>query len=209
MTTARPAAAAWVPEQSDMDWDEAAAPAVTWTDEQCQDENRTGVLLVHAASSLPHSGPLADFAARHSYTTVGSRATPGTQGIPVLSYCPGPKALAIAMRKAAGSSLCVIEGTSNEWAGWAAEIGATNLLTGEVTPDPRTDKQRDTFRQLDLFTNNGYGDPHAKTSVPRLLGDLLAGGLAPEFIYGVAIARGADERGVNQLAKYVDRIHRR
>lgn len=203
----RPFAAAWVPEQSDMDWDEAAALAVEWTDERIRVENRRGVLLVHAASSLPRSGPLAGFVARNSYTTVNSQAAPGARGIPVLSYCPGPKALAIAMRSSARSSLCVVEGVSDEWHGWAAEVGAVNLLTGEVTPDPRTDKQRKTFDRLDLFTNNGYGDPHAKSAVPRLLGDLLSDGLQPEFIYGVAVARGADDRGVKQLVGYVDRLH--
>lgn len=202
----RPLAAAWVPDQPDMEYDEAAALAVEWTDERCRVENRRGVLLVHAASNRPGTGPLADFADRNTFTTASSLAAPASQGIPVLSLYPDPKALAIAVRSSARSSLCVVDGGFNGWRGWAAEVGALDLLTGEITPDPRTDAQRQTFDRLDLFTNNGFGDQLAKTSVPRLLRDLLAGGLEPEFIYGVAVARGADERGVKQLVKYVDRL---
>jgi hypothetical protein len=85
---------------------------------------------------------------------------------------------------------------------------AVDLLTGEVTPDPRTDDQRQDFQQLDLYANNAFGDYASKGPVPRMLQRLMAGsgGLSPEIIYGMAVARGADERGVKNLKKYVDRL---
>lgn len=209
MNKSRRIAAAWIPERSDMDWENGSMLAADWTQARCDEEELPGLLLVHAQSNNPHErGALGRFAARNSITAVNSQSDYSTREGPVLAYCPSPKDLALAMDLAVDSALCVIEGTIIEWTGWAIEMQAVDLLTGEVTPDPRTDDQRQDFQQLDLYANNAFGDYASKGPVPRMLQRLMAGsgGLSPEIIYGMAVARGADERGVKNLKKYVDRL---
>lgn len=187
-----------------MDWEEAAELAVEWTDDRCREEDATGLLYVEAHAGDYTDGPLGWFAGQHTIATRHSRPTGGGKG-PVLAYCPNPGWFGDAVRAAHGSALCVIEGLATPMRGWAMETGATNLLTGEATPDTRTDEQRDLHERLAFKGNNAWGDSYAQGSTPRILSQLRDSGLPLEVTIGVMLALGASERGIKSLRKYANR----
>jgi hypothetical protein len=127
--------AAWVPDDDpDRDWSTAAGLAVRWVEDRCREEGASGVLVTNA---LNHLGvpELDDFERRHTRTSRRSgRNRVGAGAGPVLSYVPHAEELEFAMRLARESSLAVVETVTFPLSGWAAWLGAWNLVTDEPTP---------------------------------------------------------------------------
>ena len=125
--------AAWVPERTDMDWDEAARIGVAWVERESVQQGRPALLMTVAKNSLG-LGSLATFATRHDWTTPrSSYRTSVARGRPVLVYVPDERTLQVAAGYARGSSLCAIEGFGTPLSGWARATGAIDLLGGSAT----------------------------------------------------------------------------
>jgi hypothetical protein len=82
--------------------------------------------------------------------------------------------------------LCVVESTAYPVRGWAAMVGAVNLLTWQpATPDARL---AEPLQRLKFYGNNGYGPDFDRRGAERVLDglrrdelldrDLVVGGLA-------------------------------
>lgn len=193
---------AWFPFRQEIGWEEAAtSAAVTWTNAECSVRGVKGLLLVYSHAHDYDHGPLGSFAKRHSITTQRSyRQHPGS-GV-VLVDCPELTLMDTAVR-AGRSVLCAIERPDFPLLGWAMETAAENLLTGEVTPDTRSEEQKKLLEHLATAGNNGWHDDLSKTTLPGRLAKLRASGLPPEVIWGTMLARGASVSGIQELQRYL------
>jgi hypothetical protein len=97
--------------------------------------------------------------------------------------------------------LCAIERPNFSLLGWAMETAAENLLTGEVTPDTRTEEQMKLLDFVRIAGNNGWHDSHAATTVPPMLAKLRDSGLGIDVVCGVMLARGASASDINKLQR--------
>jgi hypothetical protein len=126
--------AAWVPERTGMDWDEAARIGVTWVERESVQQGRPALLMTVAKNSLG-LGSLATFATRHDWTTPrSSYRTSVAHGRPVLVYVPDERTLQVAAGYARGSSLCAIEGFGTPL---SRGRGRRGPLTFSAGPPPR------------------------------------------------------------------------
>ena len=79
----------------------------------------------------------------------------------MLSYVPTLKDLEFATGLARKSSLAVVESISTPLRGWAAWLGALNLVTGAPTAVlPET--TREAVERLKSCGNNGFADDYGK-----------------------------------------------
>jgi hypothetical protein len=111
---------------------------------------------------------IADFAGNYpSGTTRGRWPEPGG---PVLAWMPDVDLLQRAVRLATGTSLVVTEWPDGDipWTSWAAHVGAVDLVTGEVTPDLRTDALKSDIEFVIFKGNNGWAGSDAN-SIRRFL----------------------------------------
>lgn len=74
-----------------------------------------------------------------------------------------------------GRSLAVVQTVSFPLAGWAAWLGARNLLTEEPTP-PLTGSVKDAVDRLVFYGNNGFGDNFGQSQARSILADLKSAG---------------------------------
>jgi hypothetical protein len=191
---------AWFPFVQEIGWeDRANAAAVAWTEAECSVRNVRGLLLVYSHANHYDRGSLGSFAKRHSITTQRSsyRANSPRSGI-VLVDMPDEKLMQTAIGMGQ-SALCAIERPNFSLLGWAMETAADNLLTGERTPDTRTEDQKELLDFLRIAGNNGWHDDHAKIVVPPLLTRLQDSGVGLDVTCGVMLARGASASGIKQL----------
>jgi len=196
---------AWAPDEEERDWSVAAGLAAAWVDQRCAAEGAAGVLVTN---SLDHLGvpELDAFERRHTRTSRrASRDRVGRGAGPVLSYVPGIDELAFAMRLARGSSLAVVETPSFPLGGWAAQLGALDLVTGEKTPS-LPDAINDAVEKLKFVGNNGFGDQYGKRRATALVADLAGRGLLDgDLLVGAVLAAGVSENGAKNLAKLIEK----
>lgn len=107
-------------------------------------------------------------------TTWFSRLSAGTAwNAPVLSYVPHGEDLEYALGIARNAAIDVVETVSCPVGGWAAEVGALNLFTGQATA-PHTDRVQELLKRLAFYGNNGYGDQFGKKMAPGIVDELVA-----------------------------------
>lgn len=211
MTEQVPYRAAWVPDDPQRPWDEAAVLAVDWVEREAAEQQAAAVLVTNALRSGLSVPSLARFVARHQHTTPQadrSRVSPGTG--PVLAYVPDAKALEFAAELARGSSLCVVEGSLTPLAGWAAEVGAIDL-TGTLGPTEQLDPRvRDVLDSVHFFGgNNGWSGQHERDHARRHLVGLRDQGLLdPDVVHGFMLARGVSARGADRVREVAQRLLR-
>jgi len=202
-----PLAFAWVPDDDPTrDWGVAAGWAVRWVDERCRMEGATGVLVTNTMSHL--GVPELDrFEQRNSRTSrrAGRARVPRGEG-PVLAYVPHAEELDFATRLARNSSLGVVETVSFPLGGWAAWLGAFNLVTEEFT-GPLDTAVAEAVERLNFYGNNGFGDDFGKRMARSILEGLTdrpewSAGLLP----GAVLAAGVSDRGVKNLEKLMTRL---
>ncbi|MFF0249904.1 hypothetical protein [Streptosporangium sandarakinum] len=197
--------AAWVPDDDPhRDWEEAAQLAVAWVLEQAAREGATP-LLVTPTQGQWSSGTesIARFARAYPATTPRSgRDRAGSGHGPVLVYVPDLATLHLAARRAHGSALAVIETEETPLIGWAMETGAVNLLTGEATPDTRSDHQRELLERIHFYGNNGWTRGFGHDQTRRILRSER--GLAKDVILGAMAAKGHDGKAVERLSALLD-----
>jgi hypothetical protein len=102
------------------------------------------------------------------------------------------------------SSLCVIEGSADLLLGWAMEVQALDLTTGETTPDTRSAEIRESLAHLVVSGNNGWADSYGKRMAQQILGDIRdRGELDRALIVGHAVAHHASEHAVRRLDQLI------
>ncbi|MFF1509017.1 hypothetical protein [Streptomyces sp. NPDC058326] len=202
--------AAWVPDDDpERDWELAAQLAVAWIQQECDEQDAGGVLVLNAFGAQDHSPALRRFSALHACTTPrADRSRVGCGIGPVLVYAPTEKTLDFAMSLARGSSIAVIEGTLFPLRGWAQQLGAIDLTRPNDEPEQIPPRLVEAIERLDFYGNNGFGDQFGKQQAGNILRDLRdAGILDREFILGAMAARGASDRSIKNLSKIVDRLN--
>ncbi|MFG2698853.1 hypothetical protein [Kitasatospora sp. NPDC048407] len=202
--------AAWVPDDDpERDWELAADLAVSWIRRECAEQRASGVLVVNAFGVEQQVPSLRSFAAEHTVTTPrASRDRVGRGVRPVLAYVPDEKTLDFATHLARGSSLAVVESTQGfALRGWASALGAIDLTRPDERPEEASPGFAKAIDRLDLYKNNGFGDPFGKQQALHILQDLVRSeGLDPEAVLGALAARGASSRALRNLAKLIDEL---
>ncbi|MFF4989724.1 hypothetical protein ACFY19_21210 [Streptosporangium saharense] len=202
--------AAWVPDDDPhRDWDEAARLAVAWLLEQATREGASP-LLVTPTQNQWHAGveSITWFARTYSATTPrSSHQRVGSGPGPVLAYVPDFDTLHLAARCAQGSTLAVVETEETPLIGWAMEVGAINLLTGEVTPDTRSSDQRELLERVHRNGNNGWTSGFGRDQTLRALRGVYGrDGLTKDIILGAMAAKGHRGKAVDRLGEALDTL---
>jgi hypothetical protein len=199
-------AAAWVP-AARLPGEAAAAvqSAIDWTAQQCT-ERRMRALVLYPTwrIRIDGSAELDRFAGRHEAATVRSRhhVRPGDR--PVLAYAPTYTAMSVAAGIAGSTALCVVEWSPEELIGWAMEVHALDLTTGEPTPDTRSPELLESLLMLLSYANNGWGDAFGKQRAAELLDQIKTRHeLDPHIIIGYAVAHGAGDSEIRNLSALI------
>ena len=199
--------AAWVPENDPRSWDDAAKPAVEWVLQEAERQKRKP-LLVTATQHQWDAGTrsITWFAQKFAATTPRSKQLSSFHG-PVLAFVPDYETMNLAAHYAKGSSLAVVESDPHPLVGWAMEVKALNLLTGEVTPDPRTEDQRNELDRIHFYGNNGWASGFGRDQATRVLRDLLkSGDIKSEIVLGYMLAKGHSHKSIDGLAVLIKRL---
>jgi hypothetical protein len=194
--------AAWVPDDAEhRPWDVAFALAANWI------EGQSGQPLLITPPNQQNAIPaITRFANTHSATTLRSGRSFRHSG-PVLAYMPDYEMMDLATEVASDASLAVVETIEYPMMGWAMQVRAIDLVTGEVTPDTRTDAQRRELDQVFFYGNNGWAPALDRERATSVLQPLLGEpGMSKDIILGHMIAKGASGKGVAQLAKVIDAV---
>jgi hypothetical protein len=197
---------AWFPFVQEIGWQARAnCAAVAWTEAECSARGVKGLLLVYSYANDYDDGPLGSFARRHSITTQQSSYGPNSprSGV-VLVDMPDEKLMQTAMGMGQ-SALCAIERPNFPLLGWAMETGAVNLLTGEITPDTRTEEQKKLLQFVKTAGDKGWHDSHAAMTVPGMLAKLQDSGLGINVVCGVMLACGASASGIDKLRRLANK----
>jgi len=196
--------AAWVPDDDPhRPWDAAAALAVVWIEAEAASQSRDAILLTNTLDGHGFGGPLSRYV--RGRTHFSPRSRPTGRGAPVLAYVPTPDTLELAMSVARGSAICVVESVAHPVRGWAAVVGAVNLLTGQpTTVDARLAKP---LQRLKFYGNNGYGPDFDRRSAQLILDDLRGEGLLDrDLIVGGLAALHISVRGQQRIRQMIDKM---
>jgi hypothetical protein len=192
--------AAWVPDDAEhRPWAVAFALAADWI------EGQSGQPLLISPRNQQDAFPaMTAFADTHSSTTLGRGRSFRHSG-PVLAYMPDYEMMDLATEVASDASLAVVETIEYPMTGWAMQVRAIDLVTGEVTPDTRADSQRRELDQVFFYGNNGWAPASDRERATAVLQPLLGEpGMSKDIVLGHMIAKGANGKGVARLAKVID-----
>lgn len=199
--------AAWVPDDDPQrPWGAASSLAIAWITAEAAQQDATPLLVTPTRHQQQGSDPIADFGRSYKATTSQSDRAHNHRG-PVLAYVPGYREMELATRYARGSSLAVIESVSCPLIGWAMEVGAVNLHTGEVIEDIRTAQQREDLDRIHFYGDNGWAPRHDRTQVAGILRDLIPQpGMTADVILGYMVARGHGGDAVGRLSNVIESL---
>lgn len=211
--------AAWVPHRADRPRARTLDLAVTWFEEQCTAAGTRGLLVTNHKMTMSVDPRLLTLARRHHFATPRTRAG-APWGVPVLAYGPDLAALHLAVERAHGAALCVVEGVPADAHGWASVTGALDLThedsadgTAGGTTDgtggaSRAPVDRGWLAAVDVLAS----DEHHLLADPDRTTTVLAG-IDParrERLPSALIARGValhDVRRVQKLLTVLDPAH--
>lgn len=186
--------AAWVPDDDPQrPWDEAEALAVRWVREQAARQRSAPLVVTYSrqnASCMEHARGI------EQVTVRSPGSVTGPVGRPVLAYAPDEETLALAHRHARGSALVMVEGGTSLM-GWARATRAVDLVTGRTAPG-YDDRQQHLLDRVTMLKNNGWGDSHARSTLPRLLPAVLRHVPVDELV-GYVLAQGASAPGAKRV----------
>lgn len=197
--------AAWVPDDDPQrPWDEALGLAVAWIADRCQEEGATAVLVTNAFGSPAYPEVLAGLG-RYEHVTPRSSSASDGQG-PALAFVPNPKAMDLAIWLARGSSLAVVESsTEHPLRGWARGVGAINLVDPGVVLAPLDPQLTEAVESLRMCGNNGYVDTYGKRDAKRILAGLKQRGILDvDEIVGAVAAVGIRHEAADRLRKFAE-----
>lgn len=201
--------AAWVPhDDPERSLDDAAEQAVEWVLGEAQRQEAQPLLLTPTKQAST-AGPdvIRRFAAKYPTTTPRSSRPDRGRGGPVLAYVPDYDMMQLAATYARNSSLAVVESATHPLVGWAMEVGALNLFTGETTRNAWTESQRADLERIHFYGNNGWTRGFGQDQATQILRDLREeGSLTPEFILGSMVAKGHHGEAIEQLSEIINRV---
>jgi len=204
--TEEPYEAAWVPyDDPGRPWDDAVELAVAWVEERAREEGRRPRLVTpEKRVQLSGPEPLVRFAKRYNSVTPRGRGASGAPG-PTLAYVPDYPSFERAARLARGSSLCVVEWPSDPMLGWAVQMEALDLTTGQVTPDHRSPELIELLDHLHSYGNNGWAGGFGRDRARQLLPEILKLE-TPGGVLAYMLARGAFATSVQNLRQIIKRL---
>ena len=146
-----------------------------WAEGEAARRGRPAVLVTNQKGGYNGQWPFEPYRkGRHLSPT--SRTGLGFRPGAVIAHAPLPETLELAQRVADRAALVVVEHPA-PWllAGWAAAVGAKNLLTGAVAYLlPALDEH---LQQVLFYDNNGIPKGYYRDGMQRALDDLEADGL--------------------------------
>lgn len=179
---------AWVPWSWDPDEARQAHQlSMTWALEQAAELRAKPVLRVHSHAhdwtrdSTTH-GPFAKVAA------VVTDRDRGAKGPTLVPFGHSMMLVAGGMACADGFSLVVEEHPALPLAAWAAELGAVNLRTGSVDPDPRDPEHAEQVRSMMSSLYNGWRSLPGSSAAKHWIPLLAAGGMTWADFAGTVLA---------------------
>lgn len=200
-------AAAWVPDDDpERPWDEAADLAADWIWERSEVEGVKPHLVTNTFQNARGIACLEKIASERG------QATPqGKQRFergPVLAYVPDERTLKLALDRARGYSLAVVETVSFRLGEWAAGTGAINLLDGSTSSSDLPDDVTADLDHVVFFGgNNGWTGQHEKEDARnQLTRHLRTGRLAPEQAASYVMATGASAKGAKRLRLLLEKV---
>ncbi|WP_214107267.1 hypothetical protein [Acrocarpospora catenulata] len=200
--------AAWVPDDDPhRDWEDAAKLAIAWVLEQAAQEGASPLLVTpHQNQWKAGVESITWFANTYPAITPRSSRQRVSRGQgPVLVYVPDFGTLTLAANYARGSSLAVVETASTPLIGWAMETKAVNLLTGQATPETRTNSQREVLERVHFHGNNGWTRGFGRDQTTRILrGAYGREGLTRDVVLGAMAAKGHNSKAVGRLGELLD-----
>lgn len=193
-------AAAWVPDDDpERPWDEAADLAADWIRERSEVEGVKPLLMTNTFQNARGIESLQVIARD------GGQATPqGKERFergPVLAYVPDGRTLKLALNRARGYSLAVVETMSFPLAEWAAGADAINLLDASTSSSGLSDDVNADLDHAVFFgSNNGWTGPHEKEHARKhLLRHIRASRLTPDQAGSYVMAKGVSDKGAKRL----------
>ncbi|WP_431905586.1 hypothetical protein [Micromonospora carbonacea] len=198
--------AAWVPDDDpNRPWDEASALAVEWIEAEARQRGQRVVLVTNTRDVYISGSPLSRYSWPNTHTSPRSGWS-GSRGVPVLSYVPHEKELDFATDLAHGSALCIVETVNSPVGGWAASVGALNLISGVPSSlDPKLAEHLDT---LAFYGNNGYPRGFDRDRAQNVLDDIQRDGhLDRGLIVSALAAHRISVNGRVNIGKMIDAMH--
>jgi hypothetical protein len=193
-------AGAWVPDDDPhRDWEDAAALAVDWVLEQAVSLSSRPVLVTNAFGIESNVPSLQRLLAYAEQVTPRSRRGVAGSGHAVLAYVPLEDALALAIPLARGGALGVVESSELPVRGWAREVGAVDLTTGQTSEPFGTEVAEELDRVL-FYGNNGWTRGFGADQTLRILTDLRRTGFNDaDAIVGYVGAHGKSSKAMARL----------
>lgn len=199
--------AAWVPEDELRSWDDAAHPAIEWVLQQAEQQKRRPILVTPTQHQWNAGTRRITWFANNLPATTPRSKQASSFRRPALAFVPDYETMELAMRYANGSSLAVIETRTSPLIGWAMEMKALDLVTSEVTPDTRSEYERDELERLHFYGNNGWSSGFGKDQGTRILRDLIReSDTTPAVILGYMLAKGHSSDAITGLAKLIRKL---
>lgn len=197
---------AWIPPSAGhaIRLEDAAAVAMQWAEEWAAVRGLSAVLVTDLKGEYAHAAPFTHYAGRH-ITPRSSRLAvkPGA----VIAHNPTYTALELAMTTAREVPLAVVGLLPAPWwlDGWAAAVGALDLLTGEVTAlDPRLIEP---LESILFYGNNGYPRGWGRDGAQRALDEIRDAGLLDhDMIVSALAGLGMPARHQDVISKMIDKM---
>lgn len=191
--------AAWVPFHEDQPRQEATDLALRWLGEQQAGTRSRALLVTNDLWTLNLNPQLLAFSRRNSFATPRKQSA-APWGVPVLAFSPDLVTLGLAVQRAHGSPLCVVEGAVVDARGWAVSTAAEDLSARAGGAPPRADRA-----WLDVVEALVAHDEIHLADADRLL-QLVEplSALQRRQLPSALIARGLNPRTVVKLAAVLD-----
>jgi hypothetical protein len=189
-----PYRAAWVPfDDPARPWD-PTPPVARWLVEQAEQRH----LKLTLVTDLPLEGLLPP-ALRYVREWERQTGTRPAAGRAVLAYLPTLATAARAFRIGYGGAVAVVEGAELPLTGWAAEVGALNLLTGAPEPALPSDTIRCLQRLLPLLHGGPLTPQQADAAITILCGTRTD--LSAHHVAGYLLAHSCSPRTARRLLR--------
>jgi hypothetical protein len=157
----------------------------------------------HARYYLSQRGLQGEFARTASTVTVESGSALGSTFSPNVT----PELLARAMHAADGHAIAVTE-TTFPLEGWAMELRAVDVSTGEASVDTRTDEQRQLLARLVRVLDDGWMGPLARRMACAYLQQLAGTGMTWAVWAGSMVALRPESADLYQAEQYLPQTWR-
>lgn len=195
-------AVAWVPwNDGNPQWLDQREPlAAQWASQRCSIEQRKGVLRVQAYADdwKAGHGVISGFARKATIVTNRSGSASGPTLVPDARE---PRLVAGGMQCAIGASLVVVENPYFPLEGWAMQLGAIDLTSGEPSQDTRTTEQ---VEEIAMMVDQGYngwrslpGNRSAEQHMPRL----AESGMSWWVFFGSVLAMNPHRADLKELTR--------